>query len=453
MPNRPDGLDTIPSSEVSIRAFEFGPLRVWALFFPVDKMKLVHRYWFNVGTGISSRRAEEALNILESCKEISADSSPSPVDEALHYKLRSRLVNVLERARNDRSMSISLENRHVSASSDIYLYSTGMSAIYYVHSYLLRWSTPNSKTVVFGVPFGAVLNVLTEFGPGVQWFGLGTEYKELEAFLKTEAEEGRPVREIWTEVPSNPLLLSADLNHLRRLADRYKFALVVDDTIAGFCNIDVLPVADIVVTSLTKGFSGYADVMGGSAVLNPSSPLAEDLKPIFDQHYQNELFDADAEVLLKNSEDYLQRSKILNENAAGLVQYIHSLAKEPSSTVRSVFYPTTSPTLSNYQAVMRPVTEDFIPGYGCVFTVELVDLDATIAFYDNLYVHHGPHLGANRTLAMPYTQGIFAKKLQEMKKWNLFPTQIRIAVGLEPIEQLKPVFAHALRKADETKKC
>lgn len=54
-----------------------------------------------------------------------------------------------------------------------------------------------------------------------------------------------------------------DLLRLRRLADRYGFVLVVDETIGTFGNVDLLGDADIVVTSLTKTFSGYADVMGG----------------------------------------------------------------------------------------------------------------------------------------------------------------------------------------------
>jgi cystathionine beta-lyase/cystathionine gamma-synthase len=43
---------------------------------------------------------------------------------------------------------------------------------------------------------------------------------------------------------------------------------VIDDTIGSFCNIDVLPVADVVVTSITKSLSGYANVCGLPAPLD-----------------------------------------------------------------------------------------------------------------------------------------------------------------------------------------
>jgi cystathionine gamma-synthase len=87
----------------------------------------------------------------------------------------------------------------------------------------------------------------------------------LEALLEREstASDGPPVLALFTEFPSNPLLRSADLPRLRALADKYDFLIVVDDTIGNFVNVEVLPYADIVVSSLSKIFSGDANVMGG----------------------------------------------------------------------------------------------------------------------------------------------------------------------------------------------
>ena len=68
-------------------------------------------------------------------------------------------------------------------------------------------------------------------------------------------------------MPGNPLLKSPDLLRIRSLADLYGFAVVVDETIANFLNVHVLPFADIVVSSLTKVFSGDSNVMGGRSVV------------------------------------------------------------------------------------------------------------------------------------------------------------------------------------------
>jgi cystathionine beta-lyase/cystathionine gamma-synthase len=40
----------------------------------------------------------------------------------------------------------------------------------------------------------------------------------------------------------------------------YDVPVVIDDTIGSFCNIDVTPVADLIMSSITKSLSGYANV-------------------------------------------------------------------------------------------------------------------------------------------------------------------------------------------------
>jgi cystathionine gamma-synthase len=47
------------------------------------------------------------------------------------------------------------------------------------------------------------------------------------------------------------------------LADKHGFIVVVDETIGNFINVEVMTYADIVVSSLTKIFSGESNVMGG----------------------------------------------------------------------------------------------------------------------------------------------------------------------------------------------
>ena len=57
--------------------------------------------------------------------------------------------------------------------------------------------------------------------------------------------------------------LAANLRRLRELADQYDFLIVIDETIGNFANVGVLPYADVVVSSLSKIFSGAVNVMGG----------------------------------------------------------------------------------------------------------------------------------------------------------------------------------------------
>ena len=45
-------------------------------------------------------------------------------------------------------------------------------------------------------------------------------------------------------------------------ANKYGFAIMVDETVGSIVNVEVLQYTDIVVSSLTKIFSGDANVMG-----------------------------------------------------------------------------------------------------------------------------------------------------------------------------------------------
>ncbi len=72
-----------------------------------------------------------------------------------------------------------------------------------------------------------------------------------------------PVSSVFCECPSNPLLQTPNLPRLRQLADEYGFLIIVDDTIGNFVNVNTIQYVDIVTSSLSKLFSGNADVMGG----------------------------------------------------------------------------------------------------------------------------------------------------------------------------------------------
>ena len=115
------------------------------------------------------------------------------------------------------------------------------------------------------------VKVLEKWGPGCHFFGFGhdEDIDALEALLEAESKKNPgcpPIMCLITEFPSNPLLRSPNLQRLRDLADKYEFLLIVDETIGNFVNVEVMPYADIVVSSLTKVFSGYSNVMGGRSV-------------------------------------------------------------------------------------------------------------------------------------------------------------------------------------------
>lgn len=114
-------------------------------------------------------------------------------------------------------------------------------------------------------------------------------------------------------MPGNPLLKTPDLKRLRTLADKYRFLIVVDETVGNFLNINVLPYADVVVSSLTKVFSGDSNVMGGSAVLNTHGPFYQNLKEAFNKEYEDDFWAEDAVFLERNSRDFVSRIEKINK--------------------------------------------------------------------------------------------------------------------------------------------
>jgi cystathionine gamma-synthase len=85
------------------------------------------------------------------------------------------------------------------------------------------------------------------------------ELDRLEASLKS----GTHITALWVDVPSNPMLITPDMPRLRCLANKYGFLILIDGTVGTFVNVDLLPYADVLMSSLTKMYSGYANVLAG----------------------------------------------------------------------------------------------------------------------------------------------------------------------------------------------
>ncbi|KAG9313497.1 pyridoxal phosphate-dependent transferase [Chiua virens] len=242
---------------------------------------------------------------------------------------------------------------------DVFLYPTGMAAIWNAHQLCLR-ARPPAKSVCFGFPYTDTLKILEKWGPGVHFFGHGldSDIYTLESLLtegSTKDPTKLPILTLFTEFPSNPLLRSADLLRLRSLADKYDFLLVVDDTIGNFINVEVLPYADIVVTSLSKIFSGDGNAMGGSLVLNPRGRHYATLKSHMGI-YEDTFFSEDSLFMERNSRDFAHRVRTIDENAQAVCEFLRSRSTAggmPAAALKEVYYPKYS-TPANYLRCKLP---------------------------------------------------------------------------------------------------
>jgi len=363
------------------------PVTAWtpfsALFFPGHCFPFAKQFWQHTGEGVQSRRAEYAREdyeqgglIEKSVAEESTRQSKGPrryrkavssldsatpdsptnsivngngdlessrfLEERFGRNLNLELANQAKQAIKRRiagTLTIDLDlhdalradpdhsrARQVPGFSvdDVYLYPCGMASIYNAHRQLMLARGPR-KSICYGFPYIDTLKVLEKFGPGAVFYGFGTP-EDLDD-LEKRLEGGERFLGLFCEFPSNPLLRSPDLKRIRVLADKYDFAVVVDETVGNFMNVSVLPYADIVVSSLTKVFSGDGNVMGGAAILNPASRYYKMLKGTYEREFEDMFWPEDAIFLERNSRDFVARIERINDNAEALCERLQAHPK------------------------------------------------------------------------------------------------------------------------------
>lgn len=271
-------------------------------------------------------------------------------------------------------------------------------------------------------------------------YGTEEELDNLEKLI----QYGQQVHVLFCELPSNILLSSINLLKIRALADKYGFIVACDDTVAGHVNLDALPYVDVMVTSLTKTFSGASNVTGGSLVINPSSRHHDTIQAALSANYEDMYFPLDYSALKDNCQDMAWRVQRCGENTIPLVELLSS---HPS--IAKVHHPTISPTLANYKSVMRQNG-----GYGNVLSIVFHNPRTAEYFYDILDVCKGSSFGTNFTLLIPYVQLANYWNREKVPKYGVPQHILRVSVGLEDKSELVSTFNKALKKVEafETKK-
>mmetsp|Transcript_28928 Transcript_28928/g.86837 ORF Transcript_28928/g.86837 Transcript_28928/m.86837 type:complete len:1028 (+) Transcript_28928:58-3141(+) len=435
----------------------------FAVTFPAEAAGQAKLYWQHAGEIVSSRLASAILDVIDqTCWE----NATRAVDDCdTEDRARSSIGGA--QSKNSDDMSVYSTNHFAMTSADpcsalqrrvatlanedesnAFVYPTGMAAISAVHRLLKLssdWNETPLRNVVFGFPYldTLKLNGRPELGSGVIFFGHGNQddVQSLEELLRG----GERIGGLFCEMPSNPLLRAPPLRELRRLADEFNFPLVVDDSISGFCNVDVLVPggADVLVSSLTKQFSGANNAMGGSLVLNSHSPFHHRLHTRLMRDYEAMLWKEDAATLLSASSDVETRAAMSNANAMSVVQ---QLMDHP--TVKHVYHPSTE-TTELYNEFKRPR----VGGYGALFSVLFHKDEYARVFYNSLSCAKGPGFGSNFTLVCPYTMIAHFNELEWCRNYSVDPSLVRVWTGLEPRRELTALFGAALDTVDSTEGC
>ncbi len=358
-------------------------------------------FWQHTGLGASSREAAIALN-----------KEPKPlIGEAIEAKenIRNRLATI-----------------YGCPSDLIHLHPSGMAALETALESLKKFSSAKS-TFQLGFPYVDVLKLPQAIFNGSNLI-LDTNAK----FLESELDQKKPSAVI-VELPSNPMLQCIDLPLISKLAHARGIPVIADDTIGSAINIDPIPYADLIFSSLTKSFAGSGDIMGGSLVISPYSHWKDILKEIIPSSCVTELSNPDAIALNKSSKDVVFRVKQLNKTCIKLLRH---LEKHPN--VETVLHPS---NCSNFKSLMRANA-----GFGCLLSFKLVGgIEKAKIFYDALKVCKGPSLGTNFTLACPYVLLAHYHELDWADKCGVPADLLRVSVGLEDSEELWERFKEALQ--------
>jgi cystathionine gamma-synthase len=322
---------------------------------------------------------------------------------------------------------------------DVYLYPCGMNSIFSIHQMLLEARGP-MKSIMFGFPYVDTYKILEKFGPGCLFYGHGSaeELNDLELRLKS----GERYLALFCEFPGNPLLKTPDLKRIKAMGEKYDFAVVVDETIGNFINVNVFPQSDVVVSSLTKVFTGECNVMGGSAVLNPHGLYYEALKAVATKIYEDNYWAEDVIVMERNSRDFVSRIKRINRNAEAICDVLGA-----HNNVKTIYYPKLVSSRPYYDACRTKTG-----GYGGLISVTFHTKQQAVAFFDHIQTAKGPSLGTNFTLVSPYVILAHYLELEWAASFGVEPDLIRISVGLEETQDLRKIFIEALKAAENCPK-
>lgn len=254
------------------------------------------------------------------------------------------------------------------------------------------------------------------------------------------AEHGPRIAGVIAEVPTNPLIQTPDVAFVAGLARRHGARLILDPSVASAYAVDLLPHADVVVTSLTKFSAHEGDVIAGLAVVNPASPDASamqgGLAAVIEPPYARDL--ARLAAQLPSAPEATRR---IQENVTRVAAFLESRPE-----VSAVHWSGAARTRAAYAAVAR--------GAGCAAGMVSFELRVPMqAFFDAVRLPKGPSFGMRHTLLCPfiwlahYDLVTSEAGRAELAASGINPDLMRLAPGTESADDIIAALGEALEIA------
>lgn len=310
-------------------------------------------------------------------------------------------------------------------------FASGMAANFAAMAGLLK---SGDHVVASKALFGSCIQILSKILP--KW-GISTTYVDGHDLAAWESAIQENTKFLFCESPSNPGLDLIDLEAICQLKAKHNLILAVDNCFA--TPIIQTPAdwgADLVIHSATKYIDGQGRVLGG--VVCGRESLINEIR-FFARHTGPSMSPFNAWVLSKSLETIHLRMEKHCENAFKLAQ---ALDKNPA--LNAVKYPflTSHPQFELAKKQMKMggaiLTFDVKGGFEVVNEMSKHLKIASIS----------PNLGDTRTIITHPASTTHSKlSVEQRAEVGITDGLVRVAVGLEAIDDLIEDFEQALQKA------
>ena len=218
---------------------------------PAERMR---KYVQHTGCGVSSRQAEDLLVERHLLSGIFKEKAFVGNAEAEAERLLAERMGCTAR--------------------DVLLCASGMSAFYAGFEAVREHQRGHGRTTWLQLGWLYLDSglILRDFLEDEETLECVYDVSDTEVLLDKIRSLGSSLAAVVVECPSNPLLQVCDLERISSAVREQGGVMVVDPSTASILNCNVLPYADLLVTSLTKYTAFEGDVMAGALALNPASP-------------------------------------------------------------------------------------------------------------------------------------------------------------------------------------
>jgi len=273
---------------------------------------------------------------------------------------------------------------------------------------------------IFGTTVQLFSNILKRWGLKVTFVSL-TNLNEWEDAIQ------KNTKLFFVETPSNPLTEVTDIKALSKIAHQKDIKLVVDNC---FCSPalqrPLLFGADIIIHSATKYIDGQGRCLGGAVLADKKT-----IEPIYQflRTAGPTMSAFNAWVFLKGLETLSIRMDAHSKNALHLASWLES-----QSQVDRVYYP----GLASHPQHKLALTQQKTGGAIVSFEVKGGQKEAWSLIDSTRLISITANLGdVKSTITHPATTTHSRVSPEERQKAGIKDNLVRIAVGLEDIEDLK----------------